>query len=269
MKRYTLDSKEEKENKRRGLIIAFFVHLILIGLACSPMMRAIENINLVENAVELASFQSVELEKPPKEFVVNADDKARKNKSSKESKSTKEELKPIPNPALEPQPTPKPTEVLEEEETQPVATSEQPMATTTSTTEAQEADDSAPTTAPAQGSTTPSNTNQAGGTANNNSSTSGDGGDDDSLQEGVFGRKVMKRPNIKGLTKKNGRIAIKVCVSQEGTVIATKFLQKQSTIYDAQLVAAAAKAARRYKFDVDYTAPKKQWGKLTFTFHIG
>ena len=96
----------------------------------------------------------------------------------------------------------------------------------------------------------------------------GDGGNDDDLQEGVFGRRVMKRPNIKGLTKKKGRIAIKVCVSQEGTVIATKFLGKFSTIYEAKLVAAAMKAARLYKFDVDYTAPKKQWGKLTFIFDL-
>ena len=88
------------------------------------------------------------------------------------------------------------------------------------------------------------------------------------MQEGVFGRKVMKRPNIKGLTKEKGKVAIKICVSQQGTVIASKYLPKFSTLTDPALIAAATKAVRYYKFDVDYSAPKKQWGKLTFVFDL-
>lgn len=271
MEKYELDNQQEKEHKRRGFFITITIHTILLCLAFFPLMGAIQDIKLNENEIEFVNTDDIIIESPEVKFVENAEDKSRKNQSNEDSKSKEQEVQQEPTPPPPPQPDPKPVEVVEDEETQPVVTSDNQKTNEVKTNEAPKVEptpDPEPNASVPQGSKTPANDNKSGGTAPNNTHASGDGGNDDNLQEGVFGRKVKKRPNIKGLTKKQGKIAVKVCVSQEGTVIATKFLSKYSTIHEAKLIAAAMRAARRYKFDVDYTAPKKQWGKLTFIFDL-
>lgn len=267
MKNYDLNSEKENKNRKKGLMITMFVHLSILGLAFFPLMSAAPDIELAENAITLVEMPQMILEE--EEFVVNAEDKSRKNEASEEAESVVETPKPTPSPSPEPIPTPAPVEVedndapvditnVEDSETSEVTTNESPAVEPTP--------EPTPSTAKPSGTTATQNT--SGGTANNNTAATGDGGNDDELQEGVFGRKVMKRPNIKGLTKEKGKVAIKVCVSQQGTVIASKHLPKFSTLKDPALIAAAIRAARYYKFDVDYSAPKKQWGKLTFIFDI-
>ena len=265
MKIYTTTSKKDNKDSNKGLMITAFVHLSVLGLAFFPLMSAAPDIELQEPTIELVAFEQVELQE---EFVINAEDKTRSNESSEEAQSTEEAIT-KPTPISEPVPQPKPIELIEEETNTLVESSEVENAPDVSISETPEVK---PTETPVPAASTPSgNTaaeNSSGGTASNNTSVSGDGGNDYALQEGVFGRRVMKRPNIKGLTKEKGRIAIKVCVSQQGTVIASKYLSKFSTLKDPVLIAAATKAARYYKFDVDYSAPKKQWGKLTFIFDL-
>jgi outer membrane biosynthesis protein TonB len=268
MKNHEMNSEKEDKNKKKGLYITMFVHFTAITLAFFPLMSASTNIEKTENAIEFVELQNILFEEEDVDFVVNAEDKVRKNDSSEESKSKEEIDKPEPNPTPEPTPDPKPVEVVEDGET-PLVSGENNKATEVKTVETPKVE---PKEAPSPTVSNPSgdisDDNKPGGTSNNNTNTSGDGGNDDDLQEGVFGRKVMKRPNIKGLTKEKGQIAIKVCISQQGTVIASKYLPKFTTLKDPQLIASAMRAVRYYKFDVDYTAPKKQWGKLTFIFDI-
>lgn len=270
MKNYDFESEKEEENKKRGLIITFIIHAIIMCLAIYPLMGAIQDVDLTENTVEFADLNSIQIEEPDVKFVQNVDRKARKNQSNQTSKTKDKQPSPEPSPAPKPEPEPKPVETVDDQESPSVVTNDQmndnPVKLDPTPPKVDPTPDPKPT--PSKPSGTPSDVNKPGGHADKNIHASGDGGNDDDLQEGVFGRKVMKRPNIKGLTKKKGKIAIKVCVSQEGTVIATKYLPKVSTINEAKLIAAAMRAARRYKFDVDYTAPKKQWGKLTFVFDL-
>ncbi|BDS14381.1 hypothetical protein [Aureispira anguillae] len=270
MRNYDFESKKEEENKKRGLIITFFVHAVVLCLAVFPLMGAIQDVDLAKNTVEFADLDNIEIEEPEVKFVDNVSNKSRKNKSNKPSKTKEDSPTPEPSPPPKPEPEPKPVETVDDKEVPSVVPNDKPndkpVKLDKTPPKVDPKPDPKPT--PSNPSGTPSEDNKPGGKATDNSHVSGDGGNDDNLQEGVFGRKVMKRPNIKGLTKKKGKIAIKVCVSQEGTVIATKYIPKFSTINESKLIAAAMRAARRYRFDVDYTAPKKQWGKLTFIFDI-
>jgi outer membrane biosynthesis protein TonB len=266
MKNYTTNSDKENKNRKKGFFITMFVHLSLLGLAFFPLMSASPDMELEENTITLIDLPQMIIEE---EFVVNAEDKSRKNEASEEAESVVETPKKTPSPCPEPIPTPAPVEVEESDTPVNITTvenSETSEITTNETPAVEPTPEPTPSTAKPSGATASENT--SGGTTKNNTAATGDGGNDDELQEGVFGRKVMKRPNIKGLTKEKGKVAIKVCVSQQGTVIASKHLPKFSTLKDPALIAAAMKAVRYYKFDVDYSAPKTQWGKLTFIFDI-
>jgi len=95
----------------------------------------------------------------------------------------------------------------------------------------------------------------------------GDSGDDFS-GDGLFTRKVVYRADVKKLTKKEGKIVINLCVNKDGKVIFTEFNTDLSTIKDKDLIKKAEKATANYRFEKDYTAPRKQCGKLAFVFEI-
>lgn len=252
----TETTAQEEKNKKKGLIITISFHTIIIALALIPMMVSMQNVDLQKESLTVASLKNIQIQDDVN-FVVNANKKVRRGAANKPRKTPKK----TPNP--KPEPTP-PVVTDNTMENPAIATSEEPS---TEPIQINEAPKVEPVPSPINIPSEPSDVNISGGNTNI-SGNSGDGGDDDNLQDGVFGRTVKYRPNIKSLTKKKGRIAIKVCVSQEGTIIATKFLEKQSTLTDPELIARSLRAVRRYKFDVDYTAPKKQWGRLTFTFKI-
>ena len=265
----TETTDQEEKNKKRGLFITLGFHAIIVALALVPIMTSMQTIELEEEPVTLMSLKDIKIQDDV-DFVVNANKKVRKGAAKKPSQTTKKnpDPKPEPTPPTPPTPTPPPVVTDNNIKNPAIATSEEPSEEPVQVDEAPKVDPTpTPVSTPNDPAGKPSDVNISGGNTNT-SGDGGDGGDDDSLQDGVFGRTVKYRPNIKGLTKDKGRIAIKVCVSQEGTIIATKFLAKQSTLNDAELIARALRAVRRYKFDVDYSAPKKQWGKLTFVFDI-
>lgn len=265
MKNVVENQQEEKKNKRKGLLVTFTIHAAILLLALIPIVTAMDQPE--EDAEVLVSMAHIQIE-PQTQFVVNANKQVRKGSSSEPAKTKAETPKPEPTPPSPPQPEPAPVETDNNIEAPAVTSGDEPEAPV----QVDDVPKQEPTPAPKPVDNAPagkpSDTNSPGGNASANTDASGDGGDDDLLQDGVFGRRVKYRPNIKGLTKEKGRIAVKVCVSQQGTVIASKFLPQYSTLHDPQLVANALRAARRYKFDRDYTAPEKQWGKLTFIFDI-
>lgn len=262
-------NEEEKKNKKRGLFFTLGFHGVLVALALLPIMTSMQSMDLEEDTVMMMSLNDIQIQDDV-DFVVNADKKVRRGAANKPSQTTNEnpDPKPEPTPPTPPTPTPPPVVTDNNLESPAVATSEEPSNEPVQVDEAPKVDPvPAPISTPNEPAGKPSDVNISGGNTNT-SGDGGDGGDDDSLQDGVFGRTVKYRPNIKGLTKEKGKIAIKVCVSQEGTIIATKYLPNQSTLSDPDLIARSLRAVRRYKFDVDYSAPKKQWGKLTFIFDI-
>lgn len=265
----TETTAQEEKNKKKGLIITISFHTIVIALALIPMMISMQNVDLQKEALTVTSLKNIQIQDDVN-FVVNANKKVRRGAANKPSKTIKETPNPRPKPTPPAPPTPPTPPVITDNtmENPTIATSEEPSTEPIQINEVPKVEPiPSPISTPSEPAGKPSDVNISGGNTNI-SGNSGDGGEDDNLQDGIFGRTVKYRPNIKSLTKKKGRIAIKVCVSQEGTIIATKFLEKQSTLTDPELIARSLRAVRRYKFDVDYTAPKKQWGRLTFTFKI-
>lgn len=265
----TETTQEEEKNKKRGFFITLGIHAVVVLLAILPIMTSMQNVELEDEPLTMMSLKDIQIQDDV-DFVVNANKKVRKGAAKNPSKTKEEnpDPKPEPTPPTPPTPTPPPVVTDNNIESPAIATSEEPSEEPIQVDEAPIVEPTPnPVSTPNNPAGKPSDVNISGGNTNT-SGDGGDGGDDDSLQDGVFGRTVKYRPNIKGLTKEKGRIAIKVCVSQEGTIIATKFLANESTLTDADIIARSMRAVRRYKFDVDYSAPKKQWGKLTFVFDI-
>jgi len=86
--------------------------------------------------------------------------------------------------------------------------------------------------------------------------------------DGLFTRRVIKRAEIKHLSKKEGIMVVNLCVNRDGGVVYAQFNKKDSNIKDGNLVAEAIRATRKYRFEPDYTAPEKQCGKLTYIIKL-
>lgn len=80
----------------------------------------------------------------------------------------------------------------------------------------------------------------------------------------VYNREVVSKDDAIISSRKNGVVAIKICVNNEGTVSSAKFTQKGSTTFDSYLKDTALKAAKSIKF-----APSElteQCGIVTYKF---
>ncbi|MEM6831118.1 MAG: hypothetical protein AAF551_11440 [Bacteroidota bacterium] len=179
--------------------------------------------------------------------------------------------KPVDSPQPKPQPKPKPTITVEEpsevelpdahepvEEIEPVPENPEPEGIP----QEPEEDAGSPNTS----SSAPEVDNGTNGSGHADGNAGMD--DEDYSGDGVFGRRVTYRPDIKELTERNGTIVVGVCVNPDGKVMKSEFIEEGSTITDRNLIAKATFYAKYYRFDRDYTAPRKQCGKLTFIFKI-
>ena len=81
--------------------------------------------------------------------------------------------------------------------------------------------------------------------------------------DGVLARAVVYRPNLDEIVKQNGTVVLNICINQRGKVIGVKWNEERSTIDDTDLVRTAIKKAQRYRFEQDYTAPKRECGTLS------
>ena len=86
--------------------------------------------------------------------------------------------------------------------------------------------------------------------------------------DGIFGRRVIYRADVKKITEKEGVVVVNLCVDRKGLVTHVAFNKENSTIHDADYVKKAMDVASDYLFEKDYSAPATQCGKLTFIFHI-
>jgi len=81
---------------------------------------------------------------------------------------------------------------------------------------------------------------------------------------GLEGRGVVYTPTITDNTQKTGRVVVRICVDQTGTVISAEFTQQGSTTSDGELRRIAETNARRFKFSPGNA--DRQCGTVTVDF---
>ncbi len=109
--------------------------------------------------------------------------------------------------------------------------------------------------------------NGEGGDDNDSGIGTGDHGEGefDASGDGIFGRKVIYRdPSMIALaSSKSGKIAFKVCIGRRGNVSYIEVDEFNTTINDRALLRKALEALQKYKYEVDFTAPKEQCGSFS------
>lgn len=91
---------------------------------------------------------------------------------------------------------------------------------------------------------------------------------DGRVSGGLGGRGVLKSPPVRENSQVSGRVVVSVCVGPDGSISEAKYTQSGSSTADPNLVAAAIKNARAWKFKADPTAPQRQCGKITYDFKV-
>lgn len=86
--------------------------------------------------------------------------------------------------------------------------------------------------------------------------------------EGLGGRGLRVRPNLKDDTQREGKIVVEIVVDREGNVISARGGIRGTTINDFNMISKAEEAAKRTKFDPDPDAQEKQYGKITFNYKL-
>ena len=168
---------------------------------------------------------------------------------------------PEPQPTPEPAPTPEPTV---EEVADP---SPEPETTDAVETDAETSSDAGGTGTADSGTGSTDGTATADGDGDSATPGTGAAGRDFS-GDGIFGRRVVFRADVKGLTQEPGKLVVNLCVNRRGTVTFVALNREETTIRDPALQRDAQRVTRRYKFEKDYTAPREQCGKLSFIFKL-
>jgi len=275
MTTYAITTDKEKKDKKRSLRIAVITHGIVALLLLIPIASQIELTK------EPAMTQVV--------MVDFNDFKAASAQSSTKAgaaEAVKEEVKAKPVEAAEPKPEKpkapvKAAPVAQTKEPTKIITRPEPKPSTPKTK-------AEPTKAPSRVKvkvkkaptkvTTTAGTPGKTGTGTQGNSTKGDAKTDGKIDKGeqgmdfegeaLFTRRVIRRAEIKQLSKKKGTIVVNLCVNQNGSVVYADFNKADSNIYDTNLVKEAIEATYKYRFEPDYTAPAKQCGKLTYIIKI-
>lgn len=81
---------------------------------------------------------------------------------------------------------------------------------------------------------------------------------------GLGGRGVKSQPTVKNPTNQTGVVVIKVCVNSSGSVVSADFTQGGSTTTNAQLISIAKTAAKKWKFSEG--SVDRQCGTISYTF---
>jgi len=273
--------QKEEKNKKRGMLFAIFFHVVAIGLGLYPFLiqeSLTEELTFVEvnfedfkpmaansarpaapKAVKEITKKPVKVEKPkpkptprPKPVLTTPDPEPIKVPEVKDE--PRPEKIEIPTPPVDPAPEvpePEPTPEPDPEPVEEVAE------------EAIEASEGAPV----EGNTpegTGSDPALEDGQGTGETGTIGTGWAD----EGEFNRRVLRRADIKKLVKESGKIVIKLCINQEGRVTFTEYDRENSSIKDKNILKQAAQLTSRYRFERDYTAAKKQCGRLTYIVEL-
>ena len=267
---YAYQEEEEKKNKKRGLLIAFYFHVALIVLGLLPFMGSIISPDPLPKdemtfiTVDFSQQESSSSVKSPKKKAKKVE--KRKKKVEKPVKKEVPKVKPVPakkvittpepEPALE---TPKEiSEVAEEPVVEEPVTDEAPV-------EVEEVEDPGTGEGDVEEVGTASKIGNDTETSSSGNADSGTGFGENA-GSGIFNRKVIYRADVKKITRLSGTIVIELCINQRGQVIFSKPDTEASTIKDFAVIRKAVDLTTKYKFAKDYSAPKKQCGKMTYVF---
>lgn len=276
--------EQEKKEKKKSRFIAFFFGASLIALALLPLMNNMKPDEPKYQSVVTIDFSETKFEKASKKPTESG---------KKGGETTPEKTEKLPVPEVKPTP-PKPPVVTTPKPVPPVKTAPKkvptpPKPTPTSVPKSTEKPaDKVATPADAKTSTpektsTPSKKNEGGsgngaGTKGNGKASSSSDGDDatpgdgddgmDFSGDGIFGRRVVYRANVKKLAQEQGKIVVNLCVNRTGRVVYAENNEELSTITTKSLVKKTVDTTKKYRFDKDYTASEKECGKLTFIFEL-
>jgi hypothetical protein len=85
---------------------------------------------------------------------------------------------------------------------------------------------------------------------------------------GVITRRVIHREDITKAAEYSGIIAVNLCIDRRGYVVSVAKNAERTTITDSDIIRRALNIAAGYRFEVDYSAAKRECGVLTFVFEI-
>lgn len=93
---------------------------------------------------------------------------------------------------------------------------------------------------------------------------------DNDLSDGIFGRKIVKVPELTSVFSQPivGEISVKVCIDRFGAVIYSEIINEETTVSNQVLLKKARGAARKYCYENDLNADEIQCGKLIFLIDI-
>ena len=80
------------------------------------------------------------------------------------------------------------------------------------------------------------------------------------------GRKLVKQPSLNDASQKTGRVVVRIKVDQNGNVLYAEYTSKNSNTTDSYLINLAIKAAKTAKFNTSPQSMEEQWGTMTFNF---
>ena len=83
---------------------------------------------------------------------------------------------------------------------------------------------------------------------------------------GFGGRGVLTAPRLQESSQKEGRVVLSVCVDADGSVTSADFKAAGSTTTDGDLIDAAKRNARQYRFAAG--SAEKQCGTITYNFIV-
>jgi len=235
---------------------SFGVHAGLLLLAFLPFAHRVINVEPKEYLVEIAYQEIPEIIESGSEGL------------QAQSPVFNEEPEPTTDKATE---QPVPVEETEPEEVTTVAEEVSDVVSdvvTESETEVTAAESNgngsdAETHADGGGEGSPIEGNQSG------AATAGDGGGGDGLEgDGIITRKVIYREDISRAAKVNGRVTLNICINRQGRVEYAAYDPEKTTITDKEVIKEATYLALKYRFESNYSAPKRECGQLTFIFSI-
>ena len=247
-----VETKKVISEKKSGLRATLMVHGVLIILGLLPFMNSLQDeAAAYENTVEI-NF-------------VNADISSGTSSSAKKTETPKEEVieKSIPKPkATEPVITEETSEV-EIENNDKVIETEEIEEVIEEETQAEVVDES-------ETEVVVEVVEEGEGEGDEGDHITGkELGEMDFEGDGIFGRKVIYRADVKSITEREGKVVVNLCVNREGLVTHVAWNKENSTITDTEYVKKAMEVAALYRFQKDYSAPSSQCGKLSFIFDLG
>lgn len=282
----------EQKNRRKGLMLAFWIHAGVVVAAMIPLLSTTfadtEETKLAENTTyvtfdftqkktdfdlsgrrtKVAAGPKKPAEARPAEVIPKPTDhqpeQAAEPDVQEQVITTPDPVQPIkitippirPSIGTASKPDPRPA---------PVPPTPAPVASKPDPKPSAGEPSKGPVTGTSSGNGTASNSGSNGG---DNSNVSGTGGDAAGAFNGIGGRRVLARPDMRERSNKEGKVSVDVCVNRQGVVESVRYRSKGSTTADPALVKKAEEYAWKFRYEASATAPATQCSYLTFVFRL-